>query len=230
MNEHLTLETLARLVDEVPSDEERAHLDRCARCAEELEAMRDQSEALTRLPDIRPETGDWEVLQARLVSEGLLEGGGRLRSGLAHTPGWMKVAAATVLFATGTGFGAAIDGGPLDSRSPVRISDSPVRTVSSQVTSVAEAAERVQRAERIHYDALVDYRRMVERSDDPRAQEFTPDLEARLAALEFMMQAGRTALRESPADPILNGILAGVMAEREAAMRLVSSDDQGTWY
>jgi len=230
MNEHLTLETLARLVDETPSEEERSHLEGCARCADELEAMRDQSEALTRLPDIRPETGDWEVLQARLVSEGLLEGGGRLRSGLAHTPGWMKVAAATVLFVTGTGFGAAIDGGPLDSRSPVVASNVPLTTVSSEVTTVAEAAERVRRAERIHIDALVDYRRMVENSDDPRAEDFTPDLEARLAALEFITQAGRTALREAPADPILNGILAGVMAERNAAMRLVSSDDPGTWY
>jgi len=229
MSEHLTLETLARLVDEVPSDDERSHLDRCAQCAEELEAMRDQSEALTRLPDIRPETGDWEVVQARLVSEGLLEGGGRLRSGLAHTPGWMRVAAAAVLFATGTGFGAAIDGGPLDARGPAATSDSPLRTVSSEVTSVAEAAERARRAERVYLDALIDYRRMVERSDDPE-EDFRPDLEARLAALEFMTQASRTALREAPADPILNGILAGVMAEREAAMRLVSSGDQGTWY
>ena len=92
--EHLSPEVLARLVDEAPTAEESAHLAECGCCTAELEALREQTAALGQLPDIRPNPGDWATVEARLTSEGLLEGGANLRFGLAHTPGWMKVAAA----------------------------------------------------------------------------------------------------------------------------------------
>ena len=58
---HLTSETLARLVDERPNPDERAHLTACGRCAEEFRALRLQSDALGGLPALRPPSGDWEV-------------------------------------------------------------------------------------------------------------------------------------------------------------------------
>ena len=68
--EHLTHDTLARLVDERPSPGERKHLQMCSRCAEELRALRLQSDALGSLAALRPPSGDWESLEARLVGEG----------------------------------------------------------------------------------------------------------------------------------------------------------------
>ena len=70
--EHLTAETLARLVDEEPQPSERDHLGTCEACAGELAAMRSQTEALSTLPEIMPPLGDWRVIEARLRSEGLV--------------------------------------------------------------------------------------------------------------------------------------------------------------
>ena len=67
--EHLTHDTLARLVDERANPEEREHLEACSRCAEEFRALRLQSDALGGLAALRPPPGDWESLEARLASE-----------------------------------------------------------------------------------------------------------------------------------------------------------------
>ena len=71
--EHLSTEALAHLVDEAPRPEEAEHLAACRTCASELDALRAQTRALASLPEIRPPLGDWEVLEARLRSEGLVE-------------------------------------------------------------------------------------------------------------------------------------------------------------
>jgi len=60
---HLSNEDLARLVDEAPSPEERRHLARCHRCVAELDALREQTEALGSLPDLVPPRGDWRELE-----------------------------------------------------------------------------------------------------------------------------------------------------------------------
>ena len=87
--EHLTRESLARLVDESPQADEARHLATCLVCTSELEALRTQTQALASLPEIRPPLGDWEVLEARLRSEGLVETPSLLeRLSLAHTPPW----------------------------------------------------------------------------------------------------------------------------------------------
>ncbi|HSG47225.1 MAG TPA: hypothetical protein VLA43_05330, partial [Longimicrobiales bacterium] len=110
--EHLTRESLARLVDEGPRAEEAQHLATCLVCTSELEALRAQTRALGSLPEIRPPLGDWEVLEARLRSEGLIKTPSLLeRLSLAHTPPWMRTAAAIALFLGGTGVGAAFTSG-----------------------------------------------------------------------------------------------------------------------
>lgn len=75
--QHLTLEALARLVDEAPDAANAAHLAACGACRLELEALKDQSRALGALPDIEPAADTWPGLQARLRAEGLLQDDGR---------------------------------------------------------------------------------------------------------------------------------------------------------
>ena len=107
--EHLNTEILARLVDQTPQPEEAAHIAECEACSAELEAIRSQTDALRSLPEIRPPQGDWHGLEARLRSEGLMNDPGRFRRiGLAQTPGWMRAAAAAVLFLSGAGAGALL--------------------------------------------------------------------------------------------------------------------------
>ena len=59
--EHLTHDTLARLVDERPSPDEREHITACSRCAEELRAFRLQSDALGGLAALRATGRPWRL-------------------------------------------------------------------------------------------------------------------------------------------------------------------------
>lgn len=225
--EHLNLETFARLVDEAPTPEEQAHLARCEECVIELDAMREQSLALGNLPDVRPPKGDWAVLEARMVSEGLVRSS-RGFTRLAMTPPWMKVAAALVLFLGGTGLGLGLANSPALGGSGVLPGggNSPFSLASNTASTVDEAAAAVRLAERQYVDALIQFNQLSE-SQDPGSVSYDP--EARLAALEYMMAPMRAALQQSPADPFFNGLYASVMAERQSArqatLRRASAND-----
>jgi len=223
--EHLTRESLARLVDESPRADEAQHLATCLVCTSELEALRAQTRALASLPEIRPPLGDWEVLEARLRSEGLVETPTLLeRLSLAHTPAWMRTAAAVALFLGGTGVGAAFT-----SRGP---DGSPTVDVMGQAalftgaTSVEEAAAAVQMAEQNYINAVSQYRGLLSQNGE---EDYLGDPRGRFAALEYLVAASQAAVRQAPADPFLNGLLASTMAEREATLRRISSS-QDNWY
>jgi len=109
--EHLTLEALARLVDEVPDITERRHLAECADCRAELEAMVRQTGELAELPldgTFPPDLG-WEAVEAALRSDGLLREE-RSFAEPAPTLSWMRAAAALVLFAIGGAAGWGVRG------------------------------------------------------------------------------------------------------------------------
>lgn len=72
MSHHPETERLAQLVEESPTSEEAAHLEACARCRAELEALRVQTRALRELPDLEAPGGEWVTLAERLRAEGLL--------------------------------------------------------------------------------------------------------------------------------------------------------------
>lgn len=206
--EHLSLETLARLVDETPDADERAHLERCAVCAGEYEALRDQTVALGSLPELLPPRGDWRVLEARLRSEGLVRDPGMLeRLGLARTPSWMKAAAAVLLFLSGTGTGAA-----LTTRS--------MNADIGDVASVEQAASALRVAEQDYVTAVSRYRELLAREG---GEGLGTDPVSRYAALEHLVTVSQAAVRQAPGDPFLNGFLASAMAERDAAARMVSA-------
>ena len=214
--EHLTAETLARLVDDAPSAAEAGHLAACAVCARELAAYREQAEALAGLPEILPPKGDWKVLEAQLRSEGLIEDQGLARKlGLARTPSWMPAAAAVVLFLGGTAFGAGItapENGP--------------DAVAEDLATVEEAASAVRLAEQEYVSAVSRYRELLGRDGGADAGV---DPISRYAALEHLVSVSQAAVRQAPGDPFLNGFLASAMAERDAAARMVSAG-QDNWF
>lgn len=95
---HLSLETIARLVDDEPETAEAAHLASCAECRAELEAMTEDVHALTMLPDMDAAPDQWDALEQRLTAEGLIRSrphrfGSSVRM--------MQIAAALVLFIGG---------------------------------------------------------------------------------------------------------------------------------
>ena len=210
--EHLSSETLSRLVDEQPASEERVHLERCPACKAELQAIRVQTSALRSLPDMRPPVGDWEVIQARLVSEGLVKRPGGFAATLAVTPLWMRAAAAVLLFLAGGVVGAGVT-------RQQGLGESAVLANANTVTTVEQAARLVQSAEDNYINAIGRYNELVEMEG---GAEFA-DPATRFAALDNLVIAGRAALRLAPADPFLNGFLISLTAERQAQLRRISS-------
>jgi len=213
--EHLSAETLARLVDDEPQPVEQAHLDQCEVCANDLAGLRDQTEALSTLPGIMPPLGDWGALEARLRSEGLVKDPTPLsRLGLARTPSWMPAAAAVVLF-----LGGAATGAGLTSRGEAVPTTLAASTVEDAATAVREAEQR-------YVTAISSYRELLAAGG---ADDSGADPISRYAALEHLVSVSQAAVRQAPGDPFLNGFLASALAERDAAARLVSLTDD-KWF
>ncbi len=221
--EHLTHDTLARLVDERPSPGEREHIRACSRCAEELRAFRLQSDALGGLPALRPPPGDWASLEAKLVSEGLVRTPETFRRfGFAAAPAWMQAAAAIVVFLGGTGFGLALTGGA----SPNQLSPEDMLLPLSEISSTEEAVRTVERAERAYMQALERYNELSGANDGSRVA----DPLSVLTALEGLLAASQEAVRLAPADPVFNGFLVNVLAERQDVLRRISTSRDDDWF
>ena len=217
---HLTHDTLARLVDERPNPDEREHLHTCSRCAEELRAFRLQSDALGGLAALRPPPGDWASLEARLVSEGLVRTPETFRRfGFAAAPAWMQAAAALVVFIGGTGFGLALTKGATPDGESVFLP-------ASQITTAEDAVRRVERAEQVYMQALVRYRQLTAGNDGLRVA----DPLSHITALEGLLAASQEAVRLVPADPVFNGFLVNVLAERQEVFRQISTGRDDDWF
>lgn len=221
--EHLDLETLARLVDEVPSPLQREHLQSCAACHTELRALREQTESLGSLPAIRPPRGDWEALEARLLAEGLIDPSGVRPEGRRWglPDGWSRLAAALVLFLGGAAVGAVAAPGAGGAGADL---DGVARTVA-EARTVEDAADVVRQAEQVYVDALSRYRELYEAGGG--AEE---DPAGRYAALEGILAASQAAVREAPTDPFLNGVLVSTLAERDATLRRISTSRDDEWF
>ena len=222
---HLNGERLARIVSEGPTAKEAEHLESCSYCTLELKALEEQTEAVGSLPDLRPPSGDWEALEARLVSEGLVRSSGLAqRNNRWWSTGWFQAAAAVILFLGGATFGSGL----MDSRGQEELAQGaplgeleliPVSGGALPVSNLTEAAEAVNLAERYYMDALLQYRQLLDSQGDPT---YIGDPTARFAAIETVVAAAGAAVQKSPADPYLNGVLVSALAERQAILRNAS--------
>lgn len=253
--EHLSLETLARLVDESPAPEEAVHLDTCAACREELEALRGQTEGLSLLPDVRPPRDGWARLEEALVAEGLMKparrrearrSGGRWSGGGGFANrgfgGWLQAAAAVILLLAGGGIGFGVSSLGSETGVDARTATLPESSaVSSAVLAALDAGEPerplsldeaealVRVTEEWYRTALMRYRERLEAEEGPGPMQANPM--ARFAALETLLLASRAAVRESPTDPFLNGLLVNMRAERDATLRGIQATAPGeNWY
>ena len=219
--ERLTLEQLARLVDEPPTPEEQAALNRDPNARRQLEALRDQTAALKNLPAVLPPPTGWDQLRDRLVAAGLIRD---RRRRVVLTRKWMQAAAALVLFAGGAGLGATVgprlgDGGPA-SPSSSGLPGSPSSPGASFAT-VEEARTAVEAAEEEWAAAYDAYQRLL------RSQGLlpaAPDPASRAQFMELIRTASQTALHESPGDPFLNTVYVSATREQESLLRLASQD------
>ncbi len=222
---HLNIENLAQLVSETLSPEEEKHLEICSACRLELKSLKEQTESIGSLPDIRPPAGDWEALEARLASEGLIRSSGLAREASRWWySGWMQAAAALVLFLGGTALGsgalASGESGDLAQNGPPQgLELIPVGTQAQPVSNLAAAGEAVHIAEQRYMLALLQYRQILDAQGEPG---YIGNPTARLAGIEAIVAASRAAIQQAPADPYVNGVLVSALAEREAFFRNAS--------
>lgn len=208
---HLSLEELARLVDEAPAEHEEIHLRLCAECRAELVALREQTVELRRLPDRRAPARLWPALHGRLRAEGLVAGGA------ARGRAVLRIAAGLALFLAGGVTGVLWTGaraGPLAGGT---------EPGAAQARTVGDAEAAVRAAEAAYLDALTRYAELsgAGRSTDPVN---------RLAALEGIVLTTRAALEEAPADPVINGYHLAALSQREAMLRQISSAADDEWF
>lgn len=235
---HLTLETLARLVDEAPDTSEAEHLDTCAACRNDLAALRRDRAALGELPDLLPPPADaWPRLEERLRREGLL----RAPTRSSRATG-LRLAASIVLFLLGGLSGYAFQAWtesdvwtmirPTRADRPLTASSadppSAGRTLSTATGTgaapdVEGAARAVEEAEATYLAALARYAAL-------SASDGEDDARVRLAALEEIVVATREALVAAPADPVINGYHLTALAQREAALREVALASSARWF
>ncbi|HEX6609389.1 MAG TPA: hypothetical protein VF051_01310 [Hyphomicrobiaceae bacterium] len=246
---HLTLETLARLVDDAPDPTENGHLDICAQCRAELEALRADVAALQMLPDPEPGEAQWLRLEDRLQREGLM-----MRRSWRWQPQMLRMAAAIVIFILG-GVSAALvlrqqpdkylTNNVQPATSPVAapgLATDPVTTLVAETAAAPiaqppaklaaaqpapartaeEAAARLRAAETDYLAALTRYGELAGGAD-------AGDPLARLAALESIVATTRAALGRAPADPVINGYHLTAVAQRDAVLRQLDASGQ-TWY
>ena len=222
---HLTIESLARLVDEPPSATEQAHLAACAECRATLDELRAQTsglEALGALPAVDPPAHAWERIAARVETERVVP---MRRQWPLTAIG--RAAAAMILFAGGVAAGVylsrAQDASRADgSTATTGEGSGTAMTVSADPEDIALARLRI--AELMYTNALLEYAKLT--SPEP-----PKDAVARLATLETIVLTTRTALERAPADPLINSYYLAALAERETLLdQLRRTPEAGQWY
>lgn len=224
---HLTLEALARLVDEAPDPTEATHLARCAACQEELAALRDQTMALGSLPRMVPPPDAWPALRERLREEGLVQGRRGWNRGWRPSPAVTRAAAAVALFLGGGAAGwaaraPAIDPAPAAAAAPAgrdAVLASDTRSPGASETQAAGPGGGVDGAEEQFLAAL-------DRFMVTTGTEAT-DPAARLAALDNIVLTTAEALNEAPADPVINSYFLMAQAQRRAVLRQIQASAEG---
>lgn len=215
--QHLTLEDLARLVEERATEDEALHLSGCSECRQELDELEGQVRATAELPELRAPDGEWEALVGRLTAERVLAARSSRLLGPAGT--WrgalLRMAAALALFVSG-GMTSELLRGEVETDQPTPIAVADVRT--------AEEAERALIATEAEYVAALS------RYADLAGTDVSDDPLNRLAALESIVLTTRAALRDAPADPVINGYHLTALTQREAMLRQISRTTGDGWF
>lgn len=205
--QHLSDEALARLVGEVPSAEEEAHLALCVECSAELKVYRSQTEALAALPTLESPPAVWMGVEERLGREAWLK---RWRTPL------LRTAAAVALFLAGAAAGGVARGG-IPGRTAAR--------APAQPATEAEAEAQLRDAQAAYLAALTHYSQVT-------GADQTADPASRLAALEGIVLTTRAALQQAPADPVINGYHLAAVGQRDALLHQISrtTEPDQAWY
>jgi hypothetical protein len=229
---HLNAEDLARLVDEVGTDREAGHLATCVKCAAELAEMKRLTRSLRELPEpVMPDDVRRRIARA-IEAEPICAPVRPSRiPAMASNGGWLRAAAGLALFVLGGASGTFIVAPRLGERTdtdtrPVSVGRStrpdPAGGMAGEPTAAAAAS--LARAEAAYLEALSGYARI-------RYDNDGSDPLSRLAALEGIVLTTRSALREAPADPVINGYHLTALGQRDELLRQIEAAGAGDeWF
>lgn len=210
---HLSDETLSELLDggSVPGADE--HLATCVLCRGELDGLQQLRAELRQLPELEPPVDQWLRIAERLP-------GGRARRRL----GWpsliaLQAAAMAAVFVIGLGLGRFVQP---DSSVLGGAASEPTVAQEPQATSLSAAMSEVRQRGAEYDRALKNLQRLARQEGAPLP--FVSN--ERLASLDALVEASRTALSADPADPVLNSYLFAALEERDAVMQQMSATQE----
>ena len=203
--QHLTPEEIGRLLDEQPTVEETGHLAACLDCAAELDAMRADREELRALAPPALPDHLWDAVEAKLRGEGLVQG----RVPRPMSPAFRAAAGIAIFVLGSVAGGAAVSLRP--AAGPVVTTESPANLV--------DATANLRAAEATYLQAVSSYSELANPAE-------AMDPLSRLAALEGILLTTGAALRESPADPVINNYHLTAMGMRDALVRQLGEAEQ----
>ena len=218
MPEHLTKEQISALLDDPQgAGEDAKHVAGCAECAREFEQMSRMRMALSGLTDLAPPAGEWEAVQKRLglAPSAPAAGAPHWRRALSWS---LQAAAVIALFAGGLMVGQRIGSGPEGGDVPPSVATSDGVTIPGAAGSSAapESALEIEPTE-AYLRTVADLQQLRDLHAEALPVSASPEAYTeRITHLDAMIDASRDALREAPADPVLNNFLFQLVDERES--------------
>lgn len=212
---HLSNETLSELLDGGPVAGAEEHLASCSACRGELELLGRLRTELRELPNLEPPEQLWSRIEARLPVSRARGAGLRWPALIS-----LQVAAMAAVFVIGLGIGRVFqgNGAEADPR-PAEIT-----AVQASPGTLTDAMAEVRRLG-VQYDAAL---RNLERLARDEGAVLPSVTEQRLATLDMLVEASRTALSVEPADPVLNSYLFAALEERDAVLREMNTPDSAS--
>ena len=212
---HLNEEVFSELVDGGVVAGAEEHLASCAACRDQLASLRDLKARLRALPELEAPAHLWSAIEARLTG----------RPARDRRFGWpaligMQAAAMAAVFVIGLGIGSMFTGDEALEPSGVPV----IGQVAEQppASSLEDALAEVRRRGAEYDVALRRLERMASRAGTPMASLAVE----RLAALDVLVEASRSALATRPADAVLNSYLFAALEQREEVLRELARQAQ----
>ena len=209
MPEHLNREQISALLDDTEGVAGLEHIDRCPECAREYEQMSRMRMALSGLPELEAPAGEWDAIQEKLGLEPL--GQPVAASIWRRAAAWpLQVAAVLALFAAGLMVGQRISPNTDASQQQPAVA-----AVDGAVATDPESSLAIEPAD-AYLRTVADLQQHRDGFDESGANQAGPAAVAeRITHLDGMIDASRAALRDAPADPVLNNFLFQLVDERD---------------
>jgi hypothetical protein len=167
---------------------------------------------------------DWSALAAQLRHEGLMRSERR-----SSHQWWMRIAAGIAILLVGAGVGRATATRQLPGWSsasgptttPVSSNESePYKSIDEAMAAFDKAQIEAERAATFvsSFQSNEQEQQQFETNDEPSMDQLSM-MKTRLAALDGLIQAARSALFQSPGDPVINRYYLTTVGAREATLQ-----------